>query len=176
MNLVSGTTLGLFEIVASIAAGGMGEVYRAQDIRRGRKVAIKISVERFTDRFEREARVVVSPNNPNYLVMEHIEGPTFAERFQRGPTPLLGAVEIARRMAAGLEGAHQGLMVHRDCETGNVKIEPDSTGRVLDFDSAKLPAAQAGASANAADSVTVLLNFLYEPRPRTEGAPPTGGK
>src|SRR5258708_37397853 len=89
MPLAGGTRLGPYEILAPIGAGGMGEVYRACDTRLGRDVAVKLSSERFTERFEREARAIASLNHPNicqlfdvgsspsgsgYLVMELIEG------------------------------------------------------------------------------------------------------
>src|SRR6266567_7940109 len=94
----AGERLGPYEILAPIGAGGMGEVYRALDPRLGREVAIKISAERFSERFEREARSVAAVNHPNvctlfdvgpdYLVMELVEGPTLAERIEQGPVPL----------------------------------------------------------------------------------------
>src|SRR6516165_1953233 len=140
------------EIVASIGAGGMGEVYLARDTRLGREVAIKVSAERFTERFELEAIVIASLNHPNictlydvgpdYLVMEYVEGPTLGERIQQGPIPLAEGLEIARQMAAALEEAHQKLVVHRDFKPGNVKIKPDGTVKVLDFGLAKLAATQ----------------------------------
>jgi serine/threonine protein kinase len=84
MALAPSTRLGPYEIVASIGAGGMGEVYRARDPRMGREVAIKICAERFSDRFEREVRAVAALNHPNicqiydvgpnYLVMELVDG------------------------------------------------------------------------------------------------------
>jgi len=84
-----GETIGSYRIMAKLGAGGMGEVYRATDTRLGREVAIKFSAERFSDRFEREARAVAALNHPNictlydvgpnYLVMELVEGPTLAE-------------------------------------------------------------------------------------------------
>src|SRR6202789_213656 len=93
MPLTVGEKLGPYEILAPIGAGGMGEVYKARDTRLGRDVAIKISQERFSDRFEREARAVAALNHPNictlydvgpnYLVMELIEGES-----PRGPLPL----------------------------------------------------------------------------------------
>ena len=93
MALPAGTRLGPYEILARIGAGGMGEVYRAIDSRLNREVAIKVSAERFSDRFEREARAVAALNHPNvctlhdvgpnYLVMELVEGDTLAERIKR---------------------------------------------------------------------------------------------
>src|SRR5689334_16391617 len=98
MVLSAGTRLGPYEILEIIGSGGMGEVYRATDTRLHREVAVKVSAERFSDRFEREARTVASLNHPNvctlhdvgpnYLVMELVEGETLAERIQRGVLPL----------------------------------------------------------------------------------------
>src|ERR1041385_2461744 len=98
MPLAAGTRLGPYEIVAPLGAGGMGEVYRARDPRMGREVAIKLSAERFSDRFALEVRAVAALNHanicqvydvgPNYLVMELIEGPTLADRIAQGVVPL----------------------------------------------------------------------------------------
>src|SRR6516165_4538407 len=105
MSLPAGTKLGPYEILAPIGAGGMGEVYRARDPRMSREVAIKLSAERFSDRFEREVRAVAALNHsnicqvydvgPNYLVMELIEGPTLADRIRQGALPLDEALRIA---------------------------------------------------------------------------------
>jgi serine/threonine protein kinase len=162
-----GQSLGPYRIECFLAAGGMGEVYRATDTRLNRPVAIKVSAGRFSERFEREARVIASLNHanictlfdvgPHFLVMEYVEGPTLAERIQKGPIPLAEALEIARQMAAALEDAHQRLVVHRDFKPGNVKIKPDGTVKVLDFGLAKLSAMQAGASANPSDSPTLTI-------------------
>jgi eukaryotic-like serine/threonine-protein kinase len=145
----------------------MGEVYKAHDPSAGRDVALKVSQAQYTDRFSREARAVAALNHPsictlfdvgpNYLVMEYVEGPTLAERLRQGPVPLAEALEIARQMAAALEEAHQHLIVHRDFKPGNVKIKPNGTVKVLDFGLAKLPAAQATASGDPADSPTITM-------------------
>src|SRR5881296_838122 len=113
MALSPGTRLGPYEILAPIGAGGMGEVYRARDPRMGRDVAIKVSAERFSERFAREVHAVASLNHPNictlhdvgpnYLVMELVEGPTLAERIQQGPIPLEESLLIARQIAGALE-------------------------------------------------------------------------
>src|ERR1700738_5040905 len=98
MAFSPGSRLGPYEIIARIGAGGMGEVHRARDTRLGREVAIKVCAERFSDRFEREARAIASLNHPNictvydvgpnYLVMELVHGPTLAERLNQGKVPL----------------------------------------------------------------------------------------
>src|SRR6202167_4687435 len=109
MALSAGTRLGPYEILAPIGKGGMGEVYRAHDTRLRRDVAIKVSAERFSERFEREARTIASLNHrnicslydvgPNYLVMELVEGPTLAERIAQGPVPLGETLTIAEQVA-----------------------------------------------------------------------------
>src|SRR6516225_9238547 len=124
MSLASGAHLGPYEVLALIGAGGMGEVHRARDPRMGREVAIKVSAERFSDRFEREVRAVAALNHPNicqiydvgpnYLVMELVEGPTLAERIKTGAVPLEEALPIARQIADALEAAHEKGIVHRD--------------------------------------------------------------
>src|SRR5262245_234511 len=103
MRLSAGEKLGPYEILGSIGAGGMGEVYKARDTRLNREVAIKISAAQFTERFEREARAVAALNHPNvctlfdvgpnYLVMEYIEGDS-----PRGPLPMGEALRIARQI------------------------------------------------------------------------------
>src|SRR5712691_7266201 len=108
MPLSPGERLGPYEILAPIGAGGMGEVYKARDTRLGREVAIKVSAQQFTERFEREARAIAALNHPNictlfdvgpnYLVMEYIEGES-----PKGPMPLDEALQIASQIAAALE-------------------------------------------------------------------------
>jgi Tol biopolymer transport system component len=125
----------------------MGEVWKARDSRLNRDVAIKISAEQFTDRFEREARSIAALNHsnictlhdvgPNYLVMELVEGPTLAERIKRGPIPLEEAIGMARQIAEALEAAHEKGIVHRDLKPANIKIRPDGSVKVLDFGIAK---------------------------------------
>ena len=129
MPLSPGTKLGPYEITAPIGAGGMGEVYRAHDPRMGRDVAIKISAERFSDRFSREVHAVAALNHPNichlydvgsdYLVMELVEGPTLSERIRQGAVPLEEALRIAAQIAEALEAAHEKGIVHRDLIAGH---------------------------------------------------------
>jgi Tol biopolymer transport system component len=158
-QLAAGVQLGPYKIEAPIGAGGMGHVYRARDTRLGRDVAVKVSTERFSDRFEREARAVAALNHPNictlhdvgpdYLVMELVEGVTLAERIKHGAIPLEDALAIARQIADALEAAHEKGIVHRDLKPGNIKIKPDGSVKVLDFGLAKMPEPErAGDSAN----------------------------
>jgi serine/threonine-protein kinase len=142
-----GEKLGVYEIVSLLGKGGMGEVWKARDAQLGRDVAIKVSAQQFTDRFEREARAIAALNHPNvctlyhigpnYLVMEYIEGPTLAERIEEGPIPLEEALGVAKQIAAALEAAHEKNIVHRDLKPANVKIRPDGSVKVLDFGLAK---------------------------------------
>jgi serine/threonine-protein kinase len=153
MPLTAGERLGPYEIIALIGAGGMGEVYRARDPRLGRDVAIKVSAERFSERFDREARAVAALNHPNictlydvgpnYLVMEYIEG-----EAPKGPLPLEEVLRIARQMGDALEEAHGKGIVHRDLKPTNIKIKPDGSVKVLDFGLAKLGPVSVGDSEN----------------------------
>src|SRR6059036_4384065 len=148
MALTAGTKIGPYEIVSPLGAGGMGEVYRARDPRMGREVAIKLSAERFTDRFDREVRAVAALNHanicqiydvgPNYLVMELVEGPTLADRIKAGAIPLDEALKIGRQIGDALEAAHEKGIIHRDLKPANIKITPDGVVKVLDFGLAKL--------------------------------------
>jgi serine/threonine protein kinase len=147
MALTVGSHVGPYEVVAAIGKGGMGEVYRARDTRLPRDAAIKISAEKFSERFAREAHVIASLNHPNittlydvgpdYLVMELVEGPTLADRIKQGPLTLDEAAAIARQIADGLDYAHERGVVHRDLKPGNVKIRPDGVVKILDFGLAK---------------------------------------
>ena len=161
MPLSAGDKLGPYEILALIGAGGMGEVYRARDPRLGRDVAVKVSAQQFTERFEREARAVAALNHPNictlydvgpnYLVMEYIEG-----EAPKGPMPLEEALRIAAQIRDALDAAHEKGIIHRDLKPANIKIKPDGTVKVLDFGLAKVTPASAGDS-DAANSPTLTI-------------------
>jgi tetratricopeptide (TPR) repeat protein len=124
----------------------MGEVFRAVDTRLGRAVAIKITLEQFSARFEREARAIASLNHPyictlydigpNYLVMELVEGETLAARLKSGPLPVPTALLYASQIAAALAEAHAKGIVHRDLKPGNIMIAKSGV-KVLDFGLAK---------------------------------------
>jgi eukaryotic-like serine/threonine-protein kinase len=151
--LKRGTRLGVYEILAPLGAGGMGEVYRARDTRLDRIVALKILPEGFAAkaermrRFEREAKLLASLNHPNIaaiygleasdsmpaLVMELVEGLTLAERIAAGPIPLEDALPIARQLADAIEYAHRQGVIHRDLKPANIKVNSEGTVKVLDF-------------------------------------------
>jgi Tol biopolymer transport system component/predicted Ser/Thr protein kinase len=145
VSLSPGTRLGPYEIVEAIGEGGMGRVYKARDTRLDRTVAIKKSNERFTDRFEREARAVAALNHPNictlydvgddYLVMEHIEGRPIV-----GPVPVPDAIRYAIQVADALDAAHRKGIIHRDLKPANMLLTKTGV-KVLDFGLAKFSAA-----------------------------------
>ena len=157
MPLSPRTRLGPYEIVSSIGAGGMGEVYCAHDTKLGRDVAIKVLPDAFAKdvermaRFEREAQVLASLNHPNIatihgleesnnirgLVMELVEGPTLAERIVKGAIPLEEALAIAKQIAEGLEYAHEKGIIHRDLKPANIKLTGAGQVKLLDFGLAK---------------------------------------
>jgi serine/threonine-protein kinase len=161
VSLAVGSRVGPYEVIAKLGEGGMGVVYRAHDSRLGRDVAIKISSERFTERFEREARAVAALNHPNictlhdvgpdYLVMELVEGETLSDVLtHRGGhgLPLDEALGIARQITAALEAAHEKGIVHRDLKPGNIKVTGDGVVKVLDFGLAKIGHALDGSIAS----------------------------
>jgi serine/threonine-protein kinase len=141
MSLTPGTRLGPYEIVAPIGAGGMGEVYRARDTRLDRIVAIKVSKEQFSERFEQEARAVGALNHPhicqlydvgpNYLVMEFVEGTAL-----KGPLPIEKTVEYAGQILDALDAAHQKGITHRDLKPANILVTKQGI-KLLDFGLAK---------------------------------------
>jgi serine/threonine protein kinase/Tol biopolymer transport system component len=158
MPIPSGTKLGPYEIVASVGAGGMGEVYRARDHRLGREVAVKVlpalltrDAERLR-RFEQEARAAAALNHPNilavfdigthddspYLVTELLEGETLRERMQSRALSARKAVDYAQQIARGLVAAHDKGILHRDLKPENIFITSNGQVKILDFGLAKL--------------------------------------
>jgi Tol biopolymer transport system component len=166
LALQPGARLNSYEIVSLLGVGGMGEVYRAHDMKLGRDVAIKTLPEAFTAdpdrqaRFKREAQVLASLNHPHIaaiygledaagvhaLVLELVEGPTLADRINLGPVPIDEALPMARQIADALEAAHDQGIVHRDLKPANIKIKADNSVKVLDFGLAKMLEPEVAAS------------------------------
>src|SRR5262249_1888461 len=157
MALAPGTKIGVYDVVAAIGAGGMGEVFRARDRTLNRDVALKVLPGAFAldpermARFRREAQVLASLNHPNVaaiygfdessgvpaLVLEFVDGPTLADRIAQGPIPVGETLAIARQIAEACEAAPEQGIVHRDLKPANIKLRPDGTVKVLDFGLAK---------------------------------------
>jgi Tol biopolymer transport system component len=149
MPLTPGTRIGHYEIVSTLGAGGMGEVYRARDVRLQRDVALKVLPDDVASepdrlsRFEREARTLAALNHPHIaqihgiedraIIMELVDGDDLSQRLAGGPFPLDEALPIARQIADALDAAHSAGIVHRDLKPANIKIRADGTVKVLDF-------------------------------------------
>jgi serine/threonine protein kinase len=153
MTLSAGTKLGPYEILAPLGAGGMGEVYRAKDMRLDRHVALKVLPEALAgdadtlSRFEREAKTVAALSHPNilaihdfgsdagrvYAVAELLEGSTLRERLSEGALPVRKAVDYGIQIARGLAAAHEKGIVHRDLKPENLFVTEDGRVKILDF-------------------------------------------
>ena len=162
MPLTPGATLGPYEILSPIGAGGMGEVYKARDTRLDRTVAIKVLPEHVAadpdlkQRFEREAKTISSLNHPHictlhdigeqdgvdFLVMEYLEGDTLAQRLEQGALPLDQALQVAIEITDALDKAHRQGITHRDLKPGNIMLTT-AGAKLLDFGLAKLRQAEA---------------------------------
>jgi len=174
--LTTGSRLGVYEVIAPIGAGGMGQVYRARDTRLRRDVALKVLPDSFAidpdrlARFTREAQTLASLNHPNIAhihgleesgdararVMELVEGDDLWQWIARGAIPVDDALPIAKQIADALEAAHEQGIIHRDLKPANIKVRSDGTVKVLDFGLAKaLAPAGAGATADASMSPTI---------------------
>jgi TolB-like protein/Tfp pilus assembly protein PilF len=162
MSLAPHTRLGAYEIIGTLGAGGMGEVYRARDGRLGRDVALKVLPSEVTtdpgrlERFDREARAIAALNHPHivtifsteeaeglrFLTMELVEGQTLSEVIVPGGIGIGRFLEIAVPLADALTAAHQKQITHRDLKPGNVMVSHDGRVKVLDFGLARVGATE----------------------------------
>ena len=178
--MTPGTRLGPYEILAPIGAGGMGEVYKAIDTRLDRVVAIKVSNERFSERFEREARAVAALNHanvctlhdvgPNFLVMEYIEGAPL-----KGPLPIDQVVKYAVQICDALDAAHRKGITHRDLKPANILVT-GSAVKLLDFgiaqvDPVSIPDDDATRPYGLTMAGTILGTAAYMSPEQAEGKP-----
>jgi serine/threonine protein kinase len=157
MPLASGLRLGPYELVGLLGVGGMGEVYRARDLRLGRDVALKILPAGFAadararQRFDREARAISSLTHPNictlfdigsrdethFIVMEFLEGRTLRDVISAGPVPQASLLQWAVQICSALELAHSQGIIHRDVKPANIFITRQNFAKLLDFGLAK---------------------------------------
>ncbi len=178
MRMDSGAKVGPYQVVSLLGRGGMGEVYRARDVKLDRDVAIKVLPEMMAHdkerllRFQREAKLLASLNHPgvaqiygfeesagsSFLVLEYVEGETLSSRLKRGALPLDEALEAARQIAEALEAAHKKGVIHRDLKPGNVMIRPDGAVKVLDFGLARAMQNDSAETNAAQDSPTVVAH------------------
>jgi Tol biopolymer transport system component len=178
MMVSPGTMVGVYEIIADIGAGGMGEVYRAKDTKLGREVALKILPASFTSdaervaRFRREAQVLASLNHPHiaqihgteeangaqFLVLELVDGESLDQRIARGPLPVDEALAIAKQIADALESAHEKGVIHRDLKPANIALTKDDQVKVLDFGLAKAFDPVASVAGNVSMSPTLSIH------------------
>jgi predicted ATPase len=190
--------LGSYEIVASLGAGGMGEVYLARDARLQRSVAIKILPAKFSAdsnrlrRFEQEARSASALNHPNivtiyelgqdgsthYIAMELVDGKTLRELLVAGLLPMRRTIEIAAQVAEGLAKAHEAGIAHRDLKPENLMISQDGFAKILDFGLAKLGLTDGDLSATSAQSTSqsepgiIVGTLQYMSPEQANGSPP----
>src|SRR4030095_1602854 len=183
MALKLGTKLGRYEIRSKIGAGGMGEVYLAQDTELNRKVALKILPSEVAatrdrmERFNREAKAAAALNHPNiahvyeigqsdqtsFIAMEYVDGQTLRELIHNQQTELPKLLRYLQHAAAGLAKAHAAGIIHRDLKPDNVMVTHDGHTKVLDFGLAKLVELKPGSRASDSASPPAILQQQSAP-------------
>ena len=178
MTIAIGTRLGRYEIRSPLGAGGMGEVYLAQDTNLDRKVALKVlpadvAADRHRmSRFVQEAKAASALNHPNiitiyeieqidsvlFIATEFIDGVTLRDRLRNASMKLGDALDVATQIAGALAAAHTAGIVHRDVKPENVMLRRDGIVKVLDFGLAKLTAHAVEASAATEAATPGLIN------------------
>jgi serine/threonine protein kinase/Tol biopolymer transport system component len=193
MSLAPGEKVGPYEVISQLGEGGMGEVYRANDKRLHRSVALKLIGLTGTNgdrlrRFEQEARSIAALNHPNivaiydvgthrevpFLVTELLEGETLRERLNRGQIPVRKTIEIATQIAQALSAAHERGIVHRDLKPENIYLTKDGHTKLLDFGLAKDQAAfAAGVTVDGSQTTpgTVMGTVGYMSPEQVRGMP-----
>ncbi len=176
----AGTLLGHYRILEKVGSGGMGEVYRAEDLKLERQVAIKIlpswaaGDRTAVERLVREAKLASALNHPHivtmyaieeaesapFLVMEFVEGETLRERVNRCPLDLPELIAVGSQVADALEAAHRVGLIHRDIKSTNILLTSEGQAKVVDFGLAKRMAPKQGAEDRTADSSLTALGAV----------------
>jgi serine/threonine protein kinase len=176
MSLTVGQMLGAYEILAPIGAGGMGEVWKARDLRLARLVAIKSLKSSHAKRFAQEARAIAALNHPyicqihdigpDYLVLEYVEGTRL-----RTPLDVEETLRLAIQIAEALEEAHRQGIIHRDLKPANIMVTDKGCTKLLDFGLAKVLADQGSEATQTMDG-TVIGTPAYMAPEQLQGKPP----
>ena len=189
----AGSVLAHYRIVSELGAGGMGRVYRAEDTRLGRTVALKVLAAEWGDyasaraRFEREARLASALDHPNictiyevgqqagvsFIAMQYLDGETLQQMLRRGALTLERVLSIARQIADALAAAHARGIIHRDVKSSNVIVTSDDRAHVLDFGVAKLldRIPDASSTTDATQSGVIVGTPSYLSPEQARGAP-----